>query len=163
MFDFGDFAIGNVRIARDLRRRRNDDRNHDAYDHGGAGKFIVVGNIGVDGTFGDVGSVDILRNAGDVRAVGNVRLRLKQHCGIIEPNINVTDHDERRRSRRNSAGIHGDRQSRRERRSSGTDAQRIAHCRHCGTKFDGSSDAHDFTDGKHDPMKQFFICERERS
>jgi hypothetical protein len=105
MFDRGEFAIGNVRIARDLRRRRIGNRNHDARRRGDAGNIDVVDNLS------NIGSVDILRNAGHVRIVGNVRLRLKQHCCIVESNVNVADSAGRRRSNRNSVGILRDRQS----------------------------------------------------
>ncbi len=84
----------------------------DARHRGNFGNINVVGSIDVDGHLGDVGSVDVLRNAGDVGIDGNVRLRLEQHCCIVEPNVTGTRHDERRRSSRSSVGIHGDWQSR---------------------------------------------------
>jgi hypothetical protein len=40
-----------------------------------------------------------------------VRLRLKQHGFIVEPNVNVADNVERRRSIRNPVGILRDWQS----------------------------------------------------
>jgi hypothetical protein len=105
MFDRGDFAIGNVRIALDLRRRRNGNgnRNHDALHRGGSG------NIEFDRNLGDVRRVHIVRDAGDIGINGNVRLRFEQHCCVVEPNVNVTCHDERQRTRRNSDGILRDR------------------------------------------------------
>jgi hypothetical protein len=107
MFDLGDFANGNVRVARDLRRRRNGNghRNSDARHRGHDGGRSDVGNIDVDRNLRDVGRSDILRNGGNVGAGGNVRLRFDQHCCIVEPNVNVIHHDERRRSSRNSPGI----------------------------------------------------------
>lgn len=104
VLDLGDLANGNVRIARDLRRRRNDNRNHTGRPFG------IVGNIELDGNLGDLGTVDIFRDAGNVRIDGNVRLRFEQHYRIVEPDIIC--HDERRHSRRNSVGILRDRQSR---------------------------------------------------
>ena len=104
MFDFGDLANGNVRIARDLRRRRNDNRNHTAR------RFSIVGNIDVVGDLGDLGTVDIFGDAGNIGTDGNVRLRFEQRYCIVEPNL--IRHDERRRSRRDSVGILRDRQSR---------------------------------------------------
>ena len=93
MLDVGDFANGNVRIALDLRRRRNGngDRNDDARDRGD----VRRGNIEFDGNLGDVRSVNILRNDGNVRIERNVRLRFEQHCCIVQPNVNIIHHDER--------------------------------------------------------------------
>ena len=86
VFDRRDFAIGNVRIARDLRRRGDGtgQRNHDSWRHGDAGNIDILGNIDVDRHLGDVGGVDILGYDGHVGIVGYVRLRLKQHCRIVE-------------------------------------------------------------------------------
>ena len=108
MFDFGDFANGNVRIARDLRRRRNGNGNRNS----NARRCRIAGNIDVDGNLGDVGRSDIFRDAGNFGIDGNVRLRFEQHCCVVEPNVNVTCHDEQQRTRRNSDGILRDRQSR---------------------------------------------------
>ena len=58
------------------------------------------------------GEVDILGNGGNVGSDGNVRLRLEQHHGIFEPNVNVIHHDEQRRSSRSPVGLHRDQQSR---------------------------------------------------
>ena len=106
MFHRGDFAIGNVRIPRHLRRRRNGNgnRNHDAC-HRGNVRHHDIGNIDVVGTLGDVGSVDVLWNAGNVGIVGNVRRWLKQYCGIVDSNVNVGHPAGRQRSSRSSVGI----------------------------------------------------------
>jgi hypothetical protein len=120
MFDRGDFANGYVRISGDLRRRRNGNRkwNYDARHRGDIGRRSAVGNINVVGNIhvgvnrGDVGRIDILRNAGDVGPDGNVRRWLEQHCRIVEPNVSVAHHIERRRSIGNSVGILPARQSR---------------------------------------------------
>ena len=119
MFDRGDFAIGNVRIARDLRRRRNGNgnRNSDARHRGHDGRHRDVGNINVVrdidviGNLGDVRSLDILRHAGNVGIVGNVRRRLKQRCFIVDSNVNVVQHAGWQRSKRNSVGFLPDWQS----------------------------------------------------
>ena len=107
LFDFGDFANGNVRIARDLRWRRsgNGKRNHDARHRGDVGRRRAVGNIDVDGNLGDVGRNDIFGDAGDIGADRNVRLRRQQHHGIVEPDVNLTCHVEQRRPRWSSVGI----------------------------------------------------------
>ena len=165
MFDRGDFANGNVRIAHDLRRRRNGNgnRNHDARHRGDVGRRSAVGNIDVDVNRGDVGRIDILRNVGDVGTDGNVRLRFEQPCCVVEPNVNVTHHDERRRSSRSSVGILRDQQSRGECRTSDTNAKRIAHYRQRGIECVGTNHARGFTyDGKHCPLKQFLHL-RERA
>ena len=65
----------------------------------------------VNGNRGDVGTINILRNARNVGADGNVWLRVEQHYGIVEPNVNVTHHNERH-SRRSSVGFYRDQQSR---------------------------------------------------
>ena len=113
MFDRGDFAIGNVRVARDLRRRRNGNgkRNHDAWHRGNVGRRSAVGNIDLVGNLGDVGRVDILGNAGNVGVDGNVRLRFEQHCCIVNPDVNVAHNVERPRSNRSPVGILPDWQS----------------------------------------------------
>ena len=113
MFDRGDFAIGNVRIARDLRRRRNGNgnRNDDAGNRSAVGNINVVRDIDVIGNLGDVRSLDILRHAGNVGIVGNVRRRLKQRCFIVDSNVNVVQHAGWQRSKRNSVGFLPDWQS----------------------------------------------------
>ena len=113
MFDLGEFAIGNVRIAHDLRWRRNSNgkRKHDARHRGdvgrrsAAGNINVIGNINVDGNLADIGRNDIFGDAGDIGADRNVRLRREQHHGIVEPDLNLTCHVEWRHRRRNSVGI----------------------------------------------------------
>ena len=169
MFDRGDFAIGNVRIARDLRRRWNGNgkRHFDTRNRGNAGRHAIIRNIDIDGNFGDVGIVDILRNAGNVGINRNVRLRLEQRRRIVDANVNITHHDEQPCSNRNSVGVYGGRQSRGYCRARRPNAERIAHRqRRCA----GTNDAdhcisvHRFIDDDgHDPVNQFLICERERS
>ena len=131
MFDRGDFAIGNVRIACDLRRRWNGNgkRHFDTRNRGNVGRHAIIGNINVDGNFGDVGIVDILRNAGNVGIVRNVRLRLEQHSFIFDSNVDVNfaHHAGRRRSNRNPIGILRNWQSWSWLRTGGTGAKRIAH------------------------------------
>jgi hypothetical protein len=113
LFDFGDFANGNVRIARDLRRwwngngNRNDGARHRGHDgrRSAVGNINIVGNIDVDRNLRDLGRSDILRNAGNVGADGNVRLRLERHHGIVESNLNVIHRVEQQRPRWNSVGI----------------------------------------------------------
>jgi hypothetical protein len=113
LFDLGDFANRNVRIARDLRRRRNgngnrnDDARHRSHDgrRSAIRNINVVGNIGLDGNRADVGRNDIVRNGGNVGANGNVRLRLEQHCFIFVSNVNVGHLAERQRPSRSSVGF----------------------------------------------------------
>ena len=128
VLDRGDFAIGDVRIPRDLRRRRNGNRNRDVrhrgsvrqhgdVGHDGAvGNINVVGSIDVVGNLRDVGIVDILGNAGNVGIVGNVRLRIEQHClifvsNVFVSNVNVDRLAERQRPSRSSVGFLRDWQS----------------------------------------------------
>ena len=139
MLDPGDFAIGNVRIDRDLRRRRNGSRNRSARYRGNAGNVDLHGNVDIIGNVSDIGNVDNLRDAGNLGLVGNVRLRLKQHCLFIDSYVNVADDAGWRRSNRNSVGIYRDRQSWGQLRGSGTDDERIAHC---GQRGAGANDAH---------------------
>jgi hypothetical protein len=79
MFDFGDFANGNVRIAGDLRRRRNGNGNRNSSAH----RCRPAGNIDVDGNLADVGRSHIFRDAGNVGIDGDVRLRLEQRRWIV--------------------------------------------------------------------------------
>ena len=72
-----------------------------------------------------------------------MRLRLGQHCFIVDANVHVTHHAGWRRSNRSSVGVYRDRQSRGQFRSSGTDDDRIALCEHSGIEF-GTNDAHRF-------------------
>jgi len=104
MFDRGDCALGNVRIDRDLRRRRDGDGNRDAGD---VGNGNIVRNVDVVGNISDIGNVDNLRNDGNVGIVGNVRFRFEQHCFIV--NANVAHNSGRRCSNGNSVGIFRDR------------------------------------------------------
>ncbi len=108
MFDCGDFAIGNVRIDRDLRRRRNSSRSRDARHRGNVRRHGNVGNVNVVGNLGDIGNADNFRNAGNVGTVGNVRLRLKQYRFIVDSNVNVAHNTRWRRSNRTSVGIYRD-------------------------------------------------------
>jgi hypothetical protein len=86
-----------------------------------------------------------------------VRLRFDQHHGIVEPNVKLIRDVEQRRPLWNSVGILSDRKSRSESGTSGTDAKRIAHCRHRGIEFVVTNDAHCLThDGKHGSVKQSF-------
>jgi hypothetical protein len=117
LFDLGDFANGNVRIARDLRRwrngngNRNDDARHRRHDgrRSAVGNINIVGNIDLDGDLADVGRIDILRNGGNVRADGNVRLGLKQPCFVVVSNVDRLA--ERQRPSRGSVGFLRDWQS----------------------------------------------------
>jgi hypothetical protein len=164
LLDLGNFAVGNVRIDRDLRRRRNGSRSRDARHRGNVGNINVVGNIG------DIG------NAGNDGVVGNVRLRLKQCCVIVDSNINVAHNAGRRRSNRNSVGFYRDQQSRGQLRRRGPDDERIALC---GCSNVGADDAQRFisrdkhragsdhrdhrnVDHSRRLMKKFFVCEREQ-
>jgi hypothetical protein len=105
MFDLGDFAHGNVRIAHDLRRRWYINRNHHAGHYGDAGSIDVFGDIDVDRNCDDVWSVDNVWHAGNVRIIGNVRLGLEQHRCIVEPNVKRAYSGERQHTCRNSDGI----------------------------------------------------------
>ena len=138
MFDRGDCALRNVRIDRDLRRRRNDNGN---LDGGNARDVNIVRNVDVVGNISDIGNVDHVRNAGNLGIVGNVRFRLKQHCFIIDANVNVAHCSGRRCSNGNSIGIYRDRQSWGQLRSSRTDNDRIAHGRYRGTDSVGTDHA----------------------
>ena len=173
MFDGGDFATGNVRVSRDLRRRwngngnRNDNarqRRHDGR-RSAVGNINVVGNIDLDGDLGDVGSVDILGHDGNVGIVGNVRLRLKQRCCLVESNLNLVNHGHRQHSNRRSLGVLRDRQSWGQSPIGGTDDKRIADSGWRGEPGAiGANDARCFTSVhcKHYPVKTLFICERKR-
>jgi len=151
MFDPGDCALGNVRIDRYLRRRRNDSGNRNG---GNVGNGNIVRNVAVVGNISDIGNVDNLRNDGNVGIVGNVRFRLEQHGFIV--NANVTHNSGRRSSNGNSVGIYRDRQSWGQLRGSGTNDKRIAPCV-CGRV--GTNDAQHYlsarcfvSDDKHFPV-----------
>ena len=90
MLDHRDFAIGNVRI----------DRNFD-----GGGMAMGTATPATAATSGmstsswhisDIGNFDNFRNAGNLGIVGNVRLRLEQHCFFVDANVNVADNTGRR-------------------------------------------------------------------
>jgi hypothetical protein len=151
MFDRGNFAIGNLRIACDLRRRRNGNgkRNLD-----GRHRSHVVGNIDLDGNLADVGRIDILRHGANLGVDGNVRLRLEQHCRFVEPNVNAAHH--KGRSNRNSAGFYSNQQFRRQCRNSCTAAEHIAHGRCRPVDLSGTGDA-DSRDAKYDPVKRLYL------
>jgi hypothetical protein len=156
MFDVGNFATGNVRLALNLRRWRNGNgnRNDDARHRSHDGRR----DINFDGNLGDIGSVDLLWHAGNVGADGNVRLRFEQHHGIVEPDVNLPCHVEQRPSRGNSDGILRDRQSRGERSVRGADANRIAHRRNGRIELVGTDDAYCSThDRKHNPVNHLHL------
>jgi membrane fusion protein, multidrug efflux system len=126
MLDPGDFAIGNVRIHRELRWWRNGSRNRSCRHRSNLGNVDVIGHVG------DIGNVDNLGHAGNLGHVGNVRLRLKQHCRFIDSNVDVADNAGWRRSNRNPTGIYRDWQSWGQFRGGDTDDERIAHCGYRG-------------------------------
>src|SRR5467141_4913154 len=105
MLDLGDFAIVNVRIHRELRRRRHGRWIGGACHRGDVGNVDLVGNVS------DIGNVDNLGDAGNLGDVGNVRLRLKQYRLIVDSNVNVAHNIGWQRSNRNSVGFDGDQQS----------------------------------------------------
>jgi hypothetical protein len=123
MLDPGDYALGNVRIDLDLRRRRNDNGNRDAGD---------IGNVNI------VRDVDNLRDAGNLGIVGNVRFRLEQYCFIVGANVDVTHNVGWHCSNGNPAGIYRDRKSWGQLRSSGANDERAAPCGYGGA---GPNDA----------------------
>jgi hypothetical protein len=65
MLDFGDFAIRNVRIHRELRRRRNGRWNYGARHGGDVGNVDAVGHIDVVRNISDTGNVDHVRDDGN--------------------------------------------------------------------------------------------------
>jgi hypothetical protein len=121
MLDPWDCAFGNVRIDRDLRRRRYGNGNRNTGDGGDHG---YVGNVNIVRNIRDLWNVDNLRDDGNVGVVRNVRLRLGQHGFIVD--ANVAHNRGRGCANGNSAGIYRDRQSWSELRSSGTDGKRVA-------------------------------------
>jgi hypothetical protein len=131
MLDAWDFAIGDVRIDRDLRWRRSDSRIGSARNSSHVGQRGYFRNVYVVGNIGD------LRNAGNVGIVGNVWLRLDQHRFLVDGD--VADNSGRQRSNGNSAGIHRDRKSWGQFRNSSTDDQCIAPFVRGGS---GTSDPH---------------------
>ena len=122
---------------------------------------VNVGDIELVEYPGYLGSVDNLGIAGYGGNVGNVRLRLKQHGFVVDPNLNGAHHFWRRRSNRNSVGIDRGRQSWGEFRRSGTDHDRIALSRRGGAEYVSANDArslisvHRFIyDGKRIPVPE---------
>ena len=116
-------------------------------DRGNVGHHGNVGNINVVGNVSDVGRVDNFRDAGHFGIVGNVRLRLKQHCCIVDSNVNVAHSAGRRGSNGNSLGFYGDQQSWGQLRGSGTDDRRIAHCGHRGAECSATNNPHYYSSG----------------
>jgi hypothetical protein len=170
MFDRGDFVFGNVRIHRELRRRRNGSRNsgacHRGYDRqhrdthrGNNGPCDDAGDINIVANDNSAGNVNILRNAGHVGNVGHVRLRLKQHRVIVDSDLDIAHRAGRGCSNRNSAGFHGNQQSRGWFRACGTADRRIAHCRHRGAAFVGTNGTCCST-GKHGGLRDHRHRER---
>jgi hypothetical protein len=179
MLDLGECPIGNVRIDRDLRRRRDDNGN------GGAGDRANVGCHGGPRHV-DVGNVDNieylnLRGAGNLRSVGNVRLGLQQHYVFFDANLDIPGNARRRGSNRTSVGIHRDQQSWHQLRGGGPYPQRTADC---GTRSDGANHTDRYisvrcfipndeplsmpNDGAHRIeryrlLKQFFVRELDRT
>jgi hypothetical protein len=128
MFDRGDRALGDVRINRYLRRRRNFNGNRNAGD---SGDLNIVRNVDVVGNIGDIRNVDNLRDDGNFGIVGNVRLRLRQHGFIVDANVNGANNPGWRCSHGNSDGIYRDRQSWSQLRRGGTNDYRGPHCFIC--------------------------------
>jgi len=125
MLDLGDCAIGNVRIDRHLRRRRNGNGNGDAGDRGnvrrdGVLRYVHAGNVD------NIEHVDNLRDAANLRPVGNVRLGLQQCYLFFDANLDVADHGWRRGSNWASVGIHRNQQPWDQLRSSGAYHERTA-------------------------------------
>jgi hypothetical protein len=153
MRDTRDFAIGNVRIDGNLRRRWSVDGNYGARDGGDIRNVDVIGDVS------GIRNVDVPRDAGNFGHVGNVRLRVEQHCGVFDTNINVADNARRRGSNRTPLGIDRDRQPWSQLRGSCADAKRIADHRVCsiGTNHArGDVSAHGFDDSdKPVPLSDF--------
>jgi hypothetical protein len=114
MLDDGDFAIRNVWIDRNLRRRRSGNRI-DVARHDGD---VDVGNVSNIGDIVDlrnlshVGVVDNVRHAEHIRIDGYVRLGLGQRRLIVDPDFDDAYSARRRCSNRPSVGLCRDRQSR---------------------------------------------------
>ena len=126
MLDIGDCAGGNVRIALQLRRGwRNAKWSYTSCDrvHGGDGNIRHHGSIRNDGrNLRDLRIVDELGNGDYGGIVGNVRLGLKHR--YLESDFNVIGDD--KHSSGNTAGFHGDQQSRRQLCHSGAHDERVA-------------------------------------
>jgi hypothetical protein len=136
MFDLGECPLGNVRIDRDLRRRRNDGGNRGGSN---VGDVNIGRNVDVVGNIGDIGNVDNLGDDGNVRIVGNVRFRLEQHGFIV--GANIAHNAGRRCSNGTSVGICRGRQSGGQLCSCGTNDERIAQCVYDGA---GTNHAHHY-------------------
>jgi hypothetical protein len=100
-----------------------------------------------------------------------VRLRLEQHRGLVESNINIAYPTGRQRSKRSAVGIFSNWQSWGQSSIDGSDAHRIAHNGQRGKFSAGNTnDARGFsTHGKScamtaagAPAETIFICERDR-
>jgi hypothetical protein len=128
MLDLGDRAIIYVRIHRELRWRGRGNGNHGAGHRGDVGNVDLVRNVDLIRNFSDIGNVDHLRHAGNLGHVGNVWFRLKQHCFIVDADVNLTHDPGRRRSNRNSVGIYRDWQSWGQLGGSCTNTERVAQC-----------------------------------
>jgi hypothetical protein len=143
MLDTRDFAIGNVRIDGDLRRRRRVNGNYGARDGGDIRNADVIGDVS------DIRNVDDPRDAGNLGHVGNVRLRVEQHRGVFDTNINVADNAGWRGSNRTPLGIDRDRQPWSQLRGGCSNTKRIADYRVCSTganRARGYVSAHGFDD-----------------
>ena len=75
-----------------------------------------------------LGNVDHIRDAGNLGPVGNVWVRLKQHCFVFNADIDVAYNAGRLSSNGSAVGIDRDWQSWYQFRSSRTNNDRIAHC-----------------------------------
>jgi hypothetical protein len=140
MLDLGECPIGNVRIDRDLRRRRDDNGNGGACDRGNVGRhgrhwYVDVGNAN------NIEYIK-LRGARDLRSFRNVRLGLQQHCVFFDANLDVADSARRRSSNRTSVRLHRDQQSWRQLRGDGPYPQRTADC---GTRSDDANHTDRYT------------------
>jgi hypothetical protein len=127
MLDTRDFAIGNVRIDGNLRRRWSVNGTCGARDSGDIRNVDVIGGVS------DIRNVDDPRDAGNLGHVGNVRLRVEQRCGVFDTNINVADNAGWRGSNRTPLGIDRDRQPWSQLRGGCADTKRIADHRVCST------------------------------
>jgi multidrug efflux system membrane fusion protein len=143
MRDTRDFPIGNVRIDGNLRRRWSVDGNYGARDGGDIRNVDVIGDVS------DNRNVNDPRDAGHLGHVGNVRLRVEQHCGVFDTDINLADNAGWRGSNRNSLGIDRNWQPWSQLRGSCADTKRIADDRVCSTSTNrarGYVSAHGFDD-----------------
>ena len=139
MLDLRDFAIWDVRLERNLRRRRNRSWDSSSRYCGIAGNVDLFGNDDIIGDVSDVGNVNNLRHAANFGHVGNVRLGFKRHRLFFESDLNVTDRARWRRSNRNPVGVYRDRQPWGQFRGCRTNDGRFTHCGHRGAS---ANDAH---------------------